>query len=357
MASVDKDTLNGLTRLTDVHAGGQSEELPFDGAYVFGMDAFPVFALQSAMKNQDIDGGYGRGFNAGRGVVGEGGDSGPGVVGIGGNVISRPLPSTPRALWEGPFPGRGIRAGVVGLGADPAARGERGSVNVVGVLGFAQQSFGVAGVSDAMPGVFGNARAHAGVYGSSGTTGVIGDGRGGQTGVEGFGSWAGVYGHVDFHNPNPDGAGVFGAASVDTDDWESYTGRAGVFVGPVDVIGDLTVTGNQVVWGTKSAAARHTDGSHRLLYCVESPESWFEDFGEGKLIKGNARVQLDSGFASVVKTNTYHVFLTPYGDSNGLYVARRSKGGFEVKEQRNGKSSLSFSYRLWRSVRTLRGKD
>jgi hypothetical protein len=85
MASVDRDTFNGLAKVTDVNAGGHSELAPFDGVFVFGMDAFPAFAMtsRSAMKNQTIDGGYGRAFNSGRGIVGEGGDTGPGVVGRG----------------------------------------------------------------------------------------------------------------------------------------------------------------------------------------------------------------------------------------------------------------------------------
>jgi len=34
-----------------------------------------------------------------------------------------------------------------------------------------------------------------------------------------------------------------------------------------------------VIGGPKSAAVPHPDGTLRRLYCVESPESWFEDFG------------------------------------------------------------------------------
>ena len=33
----------------------------------------------------------------------------------------------------------------------------------------------------------------------------------------------------------------------------------------------------------RSAAVPHPDGFHRRLYCIECPESWFEDFGEGTL--------------------------------------------------------------------------
>ena len=39
MASVDRDTLNGVGRTTDVHAGGQSQTVPFDGQFTFGADA------------------------------------------------------------------------------------------------------------------------------------------------------------------------------------------------------------------------------------------------------------------------------------------------------------------------------
>jgi hypothetical protein len=326
MASVDRDVLNALTKVTDVHAGGQGKEELFDGEYVFGIDAFAAFALQSAMRTQSIDGAYGRGLNYGRGVVGEGGDMGPGVVGIAGKVIASQAPGFPRNLWDPPFPGRAVRAGVIGLGADPAARDEPGKGN---------NAIGVLGSADAV-----------GVFGRSRTTGVVGDASAGQHGVEGVGSLAGVYGHVDFANPNPDGAGVLGAAAADLQDLDKYTGRAGVFVGPVDVIGKLTVTGDQVVWGAKSAAAKHTDGSHRLLYCVESPESQFEDFGEARLVGGAANVKLDRDFAAVADLSQYHVFLTPYGDSNGLYVANRSRSGFQVREQGGGKSSVAFSYRV-----------
>ena len=231
MASVDRDTLNGLKKMTDVHAGGQSEQDEFGGVFVFGIDAFPALALQSAMKNQNIDGAYGCGLNDGRGVVGEGGDNGPGAVGIAGKAIARPDPAIPRPLWDSPYLGRAVHAGVIGLGADPNRRVEPGKgTDAIGVLGYADQ---------------------AGVIGISRTTGVVGDGRAGQVGVEGVGSHSGVYGHVDFATPNPDGIGVMGAAAADLSDLNKYTGRAGVFVGPVEVIGNLTVTGDQVVWGTK----------------------------------------------------------------------------------------------------------
>jgi hypothetical protein len=93
-------------------------------------------------------------------------------------------------------------------------------------------------------------------------------------------------------------------------------------------------------------AMRHPDGSYRRLYSLESPETWFEDFGRGELLDGRAQVELDPDYAVLVQLEDYHVFLTPEGDSAGLYVAGKSPTGFEVREQQGGTSSLTFSYRV-----------
>jgi len=87
------------------------------------------------------------------------------------------------------------------------------------------------------------------------------------------------------------------------------------------------------------------DGTHRVLYCMESPEVWFEDFGAAKLKRGRAVVKLDADFAKVIKRGDYRVFLTPEGDCRGLYV-RRKIASFEVRELIGGKSSIAFSYRI-----------
>ena len=97
--------------------------------------------------------------------------------------------------------------------------------------------------------------------------------------------------------------------------------------------------------GAKCAAVPFPDGSLRRLYSLESPESWFEDFGEARLVRGKAEVKLRADFAAVVKGD-YHVFITPYGDSNGLYVGARRRKSFVVREQGGGNSTLKFSYRI-----------
>lgn len=95
------------------------------------------------------------------------------------------------------------------------------------------------------------------------------------------------------------------------------------------------------------AAVPYPDGGYRVLYSMESPESWFEDFGHGQLVNGRATVAIAPDFLPAVDTgHDYYVFLTPHGDSNGLYVASQTPTNFEVREQKGGTSSLSFDYRL-----------
>ena len=106
---------------------------------------------------------------------------------------------------------------------------------------------------------------------------------------------------------------------------------AAAFYGPVIVGGDFTVVG-----GAKSAAVPHPDGSHRRLYCVESPESWFEDFGETALICGQATIALDPDFAAVVNVRKYHVFLTGQDGRCDLAVSEKTPTGFRVKAATSG---------------------
>jgi hypothetical protein len=131
---------------------------------------------------------------------------------------------------------------------------------------------------------------------------------------------------------------------------------AGIFEGDIDVTGDAYVNGSLVVSGAKWAAVPYRDGTHRLLYAMESPEPWFEDFGRGRLVRGKARVRLDPMFAGVVRTGAYHVFLTAEGESQGLYVRRRTRVGFEVWERGGGRSSVGFSYRVVAKRKDIPGR-
>lgn len=108
--------------------------------------------------------------------------------------------------------------------------------------------------------------------------------------------------------------------------------------------------------GHKSAVVPHPDGTHRRLYCLESPENWFEDFGSATLSGGRATVALEKIFARLVSCKNYHVFLTPEGDCNGLYVHRKTGSSFEVRELQKGTSAASFSFRIVARRRDAKGE-
>src|SRR5580704_4487726 len=112
----------------------------------------------------------------------------------------------------------------------------------------------------------------------------------------------------------------------------------------------LTGGGDAACTGTlKSVVATlSSQGAQRVeTYAVQSAENWFEDAGTAQLVNGAASVNLEPVFGQTVNAGVeYHVFLTPKGDSEGLYVSHETPQGFEVHEQRGGHSSIAFDYRI-----------
>ena len=111
---------------------------------------------------------------------------------------------------------------------------------------------------------------------------------------------------------------------------------------------DIDASGNLACTGKKSAVVPVDGGARKVaLYAVESPENWFEDAGSSQLSNGSAVISLESTFAQTVNTEMdYHVFLTPKGDCEGLYVSNETPTGFEVHELHNGHSNIAFDYRI-----------
>jgi hypothetical protein len=108
------------------------------------------------------------------------------------------------------------------------------------------------------------------------------------------------------------------------------------------------VNGDLSCSGSKSAVVPVEHGQKMVaLYAVEAPENWFEDFGSSQLANGVATVALEATYAQTVNTNIeYHVFLTPNGECNGLYVTNKTAASFEVHELHGGHSSIAFDYRI-----------
>jgi hypothetical protein len=147
------------------------------------------------------------------------------------------------------------------------------------------------------------------------------------------------------YSTSDNGVGVYGQSQTGVYGSEVFDGGTGV-LGEGDNFG-LYSNGNFAATGTKSAVAVLPDDRAVLLYSVESPENWYEDFGSGQLHNGVATIELDPTFAQTVSPQVgYHVFVTPNGDCEGLYVTQKTATGFQVRELRGGKSSVAFDYRI-----------
>ena len=198
---------------------------------------------------------------------------------------------------------RGVATGNGGFGVDGEASfgtGVRGySFNGVGVQGTSTSSYGLAGASTTSFGLVGASSQAIGVYGRGGTVGIYG---------------------VPI-NPG---------------------GFAAQFNGNVVIQGSLTVTGSY----PKSAAVKKRDGTQARMYCMESPESWFEDFGTAELKQGQATVDLDPEFDQVVKGDDYRVFLTPIGVDCSLYVSRKGPHRFDVRTVGGALKNGTFDFRV-----------
>jgi hypothetical protein len=219
------------------------------------------------------------------------------------------------------------------------------STGGVGLDGHSSSNTAVQGTSGSGSGVKGTSSSSTGVQGISGSGGGVKGTSNSSTGVQGIsGSGIGTRGdstnNYGVAGVSTSGNGVYGQVSA--------AAQAGVVGRQQDASGNFAVFGfgNIAATGTKSALVPAENGAYRKLYCMESPECWFEDFGVATLTGGSAQVALDPLFAGTVLTTEYYVFLVPEGDCKGLFVGARSATGFSVRELQGGTSTLQFSYRI-----------
>jgi hypothetical protein len=274
-----------------------------------------------------------------------------------------------------------------------------------GVYGTSTAAFGVQGYSVSNVGVYGNSSTGLGVYGVASGPGVYGvsasnDGAGGATnsandaGVAGS-SQAGEGGYfestattaleaVNSNTGNPmtstaiaattngDAVDLFNStrAILGTNANGDGAEFAGSYIGligrspttgyPMDLVdenynnlflvdgyGNATVAANLTVLGTLNGAVRTAEGSRVSAFVAKTAAPTIEDTGTAQLSDGGAAVRLDPAFASSIDSRqSYRVFVTPDGDTNGLYVAAKTASGFVVREIHGGRSTLAFDYRI-----------
>ncbi len=118
-----------------------------------------------------------------------------------------------------------------------------------------------------------------------------------------------------------------------------------VFINAYDGVQQWKILGN----GSVSTIVDDLAGKKVVMYAPESPEVYFQDFGQGQLVNGRAHINIDPIFAKNVLVNERHplrVFIQPEGNCKGTYVSNKTAAGFDVTELDGGNSNISFQWSI-----------
>ncbi len=357
-SSAGSGTITGVTAQAPITGGGTSGNVKV-GLTTACSSGQVLQWNGSSWACSSVSGGTITGVTAGTDLTGGG---------SGGNVtVNLDTSKVPQLVAANTFTGQQV---VNNSNSGPSLTVSNGS-NGLGILGYSVNSVGIEGTSQE------DANFASGMLGYE-------DGETTET--------IGVYGYTS----SPSGMGVYGQnvapSSVlflppyagvwgDSSDGEGVVGTSDNYIAfqginnndsyptmilenrvPNDGFGDLLlafgentggeceidVFGNLYCSGGLANGIALDGGSRKVaMPSVGATENWFEDAGSGELSRGSAMVRLDSTFAQTVNTDVeYHVFLTPKGDCEGLYVSNENPEGFEVHELRHGRSSIAFDYRI-----------
>ncbi|MBW8049316.1 MAG: hypothetical protein FVQ77_03035 [Cytophagales bacterium] len=145
------------------------------------------------------------------------------------------------------------------------------------------------------------------------------------------------------------GSGSSGNALYAFKDPTDPAGKAALFDGDVEVIGVFDVV------GTKNAIVKNHLGEVKTTYVSESTEVWFEDLGFGTLVNGEATINIEEEFLSLINTNEpYHVEIQLEGFcKDGVFITDKTLTSFKVVQNTPGQGqgqgqlcNAPFSYHI-----------
>lgn len=114
-----------------------------------------------------------------------------------------------------------------------------------------------------------------------------------------------------------------------------------------DAFGNGVFGGSVTAFGGFQTVMQARTGETVRASFAQTPAATMEDTGTARLLRGESAVRLDPAFASTIDPSRgYQVFLTPSGDTRGLYVSAKYEAGFFVRENEHGRSSVYFDYRV-----------
>ena len=303
------------------------------------------------------------------GVVGQTKFLSPSITNAEAGVLGQDL--SPNPVATNVPPANNFTAGVAGTSATgygvagsageilPGGGGALESVNFVGVQGSSPGGVGELGTTktegfdqgSSFDGAVGDGLFAVGNIGveatgnevqASGSTCCFVQGIGVKS-TGGIGAW--VEGNTSFHFPTD--PALFVREDVSGAPIIIANSKANGDVMSLDTSGNMILRGTLTQNGTPLSVSQTASGSRVLTYSPQQTLPTIEDFGSAELINGQAYVRIESVFAATMDhSRVYMVFITPGGDSRGLYVTQKSPSGFFIRENQNGHSTLAFDYRI-----------
>jgi hypothetical protein len=108
---------------------------------------------------------------------------------------------------------------------------------------------------------------------------------------------------------------------------------------------------SNIAGGAVTCAAFDLTGQKVLLHCPETPEFYYEDYGEGQLLDGKAHIDLDPVLAKNVAISEKHplrvfIQLEDNETCKGVVVKNKTGSGFDVVELGGGTSNTPFEWHV-----------
>ncbi len=283
------------------------------------------------------------------------------------------------------------------MGADLATPNPTGTpFNNAGVFGVTASGIGVWGKATNGAGVVGNSSGGAGVFGTTlsdvtgvSSAGVFGEDVGNSSlaqGVLGFsGTGIGVQADqfergkflnaaflgltfassINTYFPAAPPGGLFNSDIGEGVVAESQSGSAEALAAAnfgggalfrayqghtemldLDNSGNMVIAGKLTQHGVPNAVTRTARGTDVVMYEPMQADATVEGVGEAQLRDGVAYVRIDPRFgATMSAASAYLVFVTPQGDTPGLFITGKTPEGFTVREH-GGHSNIAFDYRI-----------
>jgi hypothetical protein len=271
--------------------------------------------------------------------------------------------------------------GVVGITTEKATSASSGKAGVSGYDSSTNKNkynSGVYGTSPYANGVQGKSAHGVGVYGTGGSDGVYGEGAVGVSGYSENSNGAAIsaesFTGADIFDGTQDFDGIGGSYGdgvvVDTAYGAALSGTSGrgfpLYLNltdegdtivdaqahgndqmVLDASGDLYIAGTLTQNDASIFATKRADGKTVTTYGPREAEPTLEDSGEVALVNGAAHVALDPSFAATIdRSHSYLVFVTPEGENDGVYVTLKNAAGFTIRESHGVRSSLAVEYRI-----------